>query len=92
MDKLKNMPKIVLYIISAYLFSLYVLEYLSTSKVINLPYNNFLNWINGIFLLAGGFVIGIIYLRMKGAWNKIFGWFFILNNIVMFRFLLNALV
>jgi hypothetical protein len=44
------------------------------------------------FASGGGFVIGIVYLRMEGLWNKIFGCFFMLSNIIMIWLLLASMV
>ena len=82
----------ILYALSVYFVIISVIEYLTTFGIIEIPYISFSVWFNGIFLLIGGFILGIIFLKRRGVWNKIVGWIFILNNIIMFRFLLDALV
>lgn len=87
----KKWKRIILYVFAIYLALISILEVLATLRIIKVPYSDFLYWFNGIILLAGGFIIGIIFLRMKGTWNKIIGWFFILDNIIMLRLLFEAL-
>jgi len=87
-----NFGKFTLFTVSTYIFFISIIEYLATANKISIPHFYILDFINSIFLLIGGFIVGIIYLRMAGVGYKILGVFFILNNIVMLRLLLEALV
>jgi hypothetical protein len=84
--------KITLYILATYLLVISIIECLATARLIAIPKSEFLFWFNGIYLLIGGFTLGIIFIKSGGTWNKIIGWFFILDNIIMIKLFFEALV
>lgn len=84
--------RLLLYILSAYTFYLYTHDIIVEFFKAKIPSNDYLKYLDIVLFILGGFILGIIHIKLGSNHNKILGYLLIILNIVMYYILLKGIV